>query len=398
MIRKVLPFFFCTMILLQCFFSNAQDSRTQYPSFLSNSYFNVNIGYINYPFSSAQLEPGYNVGSVKVPHVAARIVLLGHQFNKYVSAQVSYMRPVNFVQYKSINGDGRDYSVWMHFGSLTLKSQLPLSKNFSIYGEGGLGIVTRKGFEVDNKPVVKNASYGTVFLGAGFEYHLNKKWDLLLSTSYSPPREKYNQPHSIFYSAGFRYNMRPLSMQQVENNSKGDYIFPKNLLQVGYSNNVIGYGINNFVSETIPIFWGGDVQIKKGLTLRYQRNIFHTRKVFAFNIGASTSWWQSKLNKDEFFSLALSPIFQFNIIRTRPVDVYLFYSAAGPSYLSKTFIDGGETGRHFTFQDFMGMGFFVGKKKNINAEININHYSNGNIFTDNPGLKIPTTFTLGYAF
>ena len=54
----------------------AQDNRTQYPSFLANSYFNVNIGYINYPFSKAQLEPGNEVESIEVPHTAVRLVLL----------------------------------------------------------------------------------------------------------------------------------------------------------------------------------------------------------------------------------------------------------------------------------------------------------------------------------
>ena len=140
------------------------------------------------------------------------------------------------------------------------------------------------------------------------------------------------------------------------------------------------------------------VEIEKGLTLRYQRNVYHTRKVFALNIGTSISYWKSSKNKDEFYSLAVSPIFQFNVLRTKPVDFYLFYSVAGPSYLSKVDIDGSKTGRHFTFQDFMGMGFFAGKKKNINAEVNINHYSNGNIFTENAGIKIPLTFTLGYTF
>ena len=80
------------------------------------------------------------------------------------------------------------------------------------------------------------------------------------------------------------------------------------------------------------------------------------------------------------------------------MDLYIFYSVAGPSFLSKTVIDGTLTGRHFTFQDFMGMGIFAGKQRNVNAEVNINHYSNGNIFTENAGLKIPLTFTLGYAF
>jgi len=42
----------------------SQDTRTQYPGFLKNAYFNFNFGYINFPFSSEQLETGYNAESV----------------------------------------------------------------------------------------------------------------------------------------------------------------------------------------------------------------------------------------------------------------------------------------------------------------------------------------------
>ena len=61
-------------------------------------------------------------------------------------------------------------------------------------------------------------------------------------------------------------------------------------------------------------------------------------------------------------------------------------------------VDGENTGRHFTFQDFMGLGVFAGKDRKLNAEVNINHYSNGNIFPDNAGVKIPLTFMVGYTF
>jgi hypothetical protein len=30
--------------------------------------------------------------------------------------------------------------------------------------------------------------------------------------------------------------------------------------------------------------------------------------------------------------------------------------------------------------------------------VKINHYSNGNVFTDNAGVKVPLTFGFGYTF
>jgi hypothetical protein len=41
-----------------------QDTRTQYPAFLINSYFSVNVGYIEYAFSDRPLlESGFHAGS-----------------------------------------------------------------------------------------------------------------------------------------------------------------------------------------------------------------------------------------------------------------------------------------------------------------------------------------------
>ena len=37
-------------------------------------------------------------------------------------------------------------------------------------------------------------------------------------------------------------------------------------------------------------------------------------------------------------------------------DIYFNYSLAGPTFISKTTIDTNETGKQFTFRDFMGVG------------------------------------------
>jgi hypothetical protein len=55
-----------------------------------------------------------------------------------------------------------------------------------------------------------------------------------------------------------------------------------------------------------------------------------------------------------------------------------------------------QTGKHFTFHDFMGIGTYAGLKRNIYAGLRIAHYSNGNIFPQNDGVMIPLTFNLGY--
>lgn len=54
----------------------------------------------------------------------------------------------------------------MNTGSLTLATQVPLHKKFSLFAEAGLGIVTRKGFDINYVPVIKSTTYSTGFFGA----------------------------------------------------------------------------------------------------------------------------------------------------------------------------------------------------------------------------------------
>lgn len=386
-----------TTLFLRCIFVSAQDNRTQYPTGLKNAYFGVNIGYINYPFSMQQLEPGFTADAVSVPHTAVRIVLYGCPINKYLSARITYMRPVNWVQYKNVNGDRQSHSVWMNIAGLTLQGQLPISKKFSVTGEAGLAVITRNGFEINHVPVVKNANYGTGIFGGAIQYHLNKKWDLQLSTVWSPEHKKTKQPQTLFIAAGFNYNLRPLSKEKAERNARSGYRFPKQMILAGYTSNVLGYGVNDAVSKgPVPIFWGGDAHVKQGFSLSYQRNIFHARKVFAMDWGIHTGIWKSRDKKENIFTLSLNPIFRFHAIRGKSVDLFLEYSAAGPTYISRTNVDNVRIGRKFTFHDFMGMGVFAGKQKNIHAGLRIAHYSNGNIFPQNDGVKVPLTFNLGY--
>lgn len=372
----------------------------QYPPGLMNGNFGVSIGYLHYNFTGAQLEPGFTVDAIRIPPVGVRVNLIGHRFNKYLSANIHYLRPVGWVEYKNVNGDNQTHTVWMNIAGLTLKAQLPLSQKFSWYGEAGLGIITRKGFKINNNWAVKNAGYATVFLESGLRYNINKKWDLIAGLSYSPQHKKVKQPASSFYSAGFTYTMRPLSTEKLEAKRKAGYRFPHNTLQIGIATNQLGYGVNNFASKKspVPFFWGGDVELSSGVSLHYHRNIFRAKKVFSFDWGLSAGIWQTRLQQQKFFTLSAFPVLRFNVVHTQPADYYFYYSIAGPTYISKTFLDNENTGRHFTFQDLLGIGSFIGKKRHWNAELNIGHFSNGNIFPYNGGVKVPLTFCFGYNF
>ena len=166
-------------LLFVCFFlclnySSAQDKRFQLPLSLQKSYFEVNVGSIDYNFNKSQFEslPEYEFQSVEVPHTAVRLVLFGYQFNPYFSAQISYMRPVYWVNYTYTNNNSiQSTSVWMNVAGLTLKAQLPVAKKIYVFGEFGLGIITRLGgINLRNRDViVKKVNYSSYLLGGGLK-------------------------------------------------------------------------------------------------------------------------------------------------------------------------------------------------------------------------------------
>lgn len=390
---------FAFLFLLSFIPVTAQDNRGQLPSILANTYISVSTGYIGYHFTNRQMEQGFQAASVHIPHPAMRITFGIHRFNKFLSAQISYMRPVNWVLYKNVNGDLYNHSVWMNILALSLKPVVPLSGKLSAYGEAGLVNVTRNGFRVGNSIAVKSAEYISLLLGAGIQYRLGGNWDLVLSSGWSPANRSVQQPSTLVFSAGAIYNTHPLSARQVERNSKSPFIFPHHLLQVGYTSSSVGFGINKFFADgAIPVFWSGDVKIGRGVLLNYQQNVYHNRKVFSLDWGASMGYWESRKNNESFFTMSVYPLFRFTAIRSNPADIYFVYSLAGPSFISKVVIDGDNTGKNFTFQDFMGIGFYAGKARNVNAEVKIGHYSDGNLFPENNGIDFPLAFNVGYAF
>ena len=377
----------------------AQDQPAQYPRFLANSYIGVQLGYIDYPFSSSQVQPGFHAQSIQVPHLAARVFLFGHEFSKYFSAQISDMRPVYWVKYQNVNGDQGSHSVWMNVAGLTAKSRLPLTRTLSVFGEGGLGIVTRKGFAINQSPVVNDASYATLLFGGGLDYHVNDNWTLLTGVTAALGRSVDQQPRTLFLSGGFTYTVRRLPAEPVEADTTSVPVWPKNILQLGYMTDALGFGANDFVSKgAVPIFWTGLVYVANGLSVTYQRNVFHTRRFFALDWGAGVSSWKSRKKGERFYTTSVYPVFRVSVVRTNFLEFYLGYSLAGPSLITRTTIDADETGRRFTFQDFMSAGVFLGRNRRVTAEVRIAHYSNGNLFPQNAGVTIPPGFYLGSTF
>jgi Lipid A 3-O-deacylase (PagL) len=392
-------FLFSILALLLVFTGNTQDSRVQYPLLLQKAFFGIDVGGIYYPFSNKSLPQGYQAKSIQIPAAAPRLTLLGYHLNKNLSARITYMRPVQWVVFKNVNGDQLKHSVWMNVGGLTIKENIPLSSRFFVFGETGLALITRNGFHINGYPVIRDGSFSTISVGGGLEYHVNSKWDLTLYSAYSPGKANIKQPHTLFTGAGFSYNMHPLSKETIATMNNEGMFFPEQVIQFAFTTNAFGYGVNHFFAEgKVPVFWGGLAEVEQGLAVNYTRNVFHSKKTFSLDIGTSFGSWESKVKDQSFQAISIYPLMRFTFLRNRISSSYFFYSVAGPTFLSKTNIDSQNTGRHFTFRDFMGVGSYIGHHKCVNVEMNIGHFSNGNLFPNNGAVKIPLSFVLGYSF
>jgi hypothetical protein len=376
----------------------SDDTRTQYPAFMRDSFISLRIGYIGYLFTATQLEPGFQAESIDRPRPAVRLDFFGHHFTKNLSAQVTYMRPAQFVEYNNVNGKNGSHPVSNAYAGLTLSWDMPLSESVSAYLEGGYGITSRSGFLIDGKTALAPAHYGSALVGGGLSFKWTPNTDVLLGATYSPGRQSFNQPSTRMYTLGLRYNMRPVPDAEVAANRDAGFFFPTNIVRVGYSTNVLSYGVNDLFSKYVVIFWGGHVETKQGLSLEYERNVFHSKKRFSFDLGMSASVWQSNELEETFRTFSAYPLVRYFFARPESADIYFLYSIAGPTYISQYMIDGLNTGANFTFQDMMGVGGFFGKSRRLNAELTIKHFSNGNLATSNAGIKVPLTFKVGLTF
>ncbi len=379
----------------------AENNKSQIPLFIQQSTLDIGFGFIHYPFSAVQLEPGYKLHSLTLPQKGLQLSYR-YLINHYLSAQLDYMMLLPSVKYtySTLNNENETLAkpVLLNTGGLTLNPQLPIGKRWIFYTKGGVGIVSRRGIQdISGNTVLKEASYTSLMWGAGLSYQINKSIDLQINTTSIPENSKHHQPATTFFGAGVSYHPLAFTDSQLEKVKLKNRVHQKHLIQYGYTTNVAGYEINNRL-EKMYLFWGGNAQIKKGVMLNYMNSVFRAPKVLALYWGAGVSYFESNLNHEKLLAISVFPVFRFNLLYTKPLDMYIFYSIAGPSYITSNKVDGIEIGKHIIFQDNMGVGVNFGKDRHYNAEIKIGHYSNGNLFPINHGVKIPLSFNLGYAF
>ena len=392
------------------FFSQEKKiPKSQLSNFLSKSYYSVNLGGIFYPFSNDNLKTGYATETFSRNYFSGRIIFLGYKIKPNLAAQFGVMRPASWFKYDNVNNIGYDRSVWINAWSLSLKKNFNLNNKLSFYTEAGGANVSRIGFSINDEVIYDDTRFFSFIYGFGFNYKLSEKWRLALNGTFIPKSAKENQPSISQYSLGFEYHLQKKSEKEaVELSEKPAYFFPKNILQVSYGTSKIGYGVNKFLSMNtkvgnfesfgIPIFWFGELKTTQSFSLTYQRLAYKSKKVFSLDWGASVTGFQTNKSNKTVYAFSLFPVLRFYLLRRKSFDMYTNYSLIGPTYLTKSDIDGIDTGPKITYQDTMGLGFFLGEKRKYNFELRIMHYSNGNIFPKNAGVAIPIQFTFGKTF
>jgi opacity protein-like surface antigen len=382
------------LVLVSIFFfacsssSHADDSRSEIPEILQHSYLGLQGGYGNYHYEDYDLATGLQVDSSQDRHYVYRIYA-GRYFNPYLALEMSLMRPYYVLGFHRL-------PVRMSLFGLTVKPTLPLSDHFSIYGKLGPGYISRRGFRQKGIDIVKDDTILTVFTGGGLSYKLNNHWFFDINATYTLADHDKNQPPIFSVAAGGHYLMfSDKRSSQAGADNKSASVFPHHTVLIGGFNS---RWLHWEVPDDFPIFWSGDVKLKNGVTLTYQRNFFHTDKAFSLDWGLNLSRWKSDKFSEVFYGISLFPAVKFWFIRSNQIDFYVTFGIAGPTYLSQRIIDDIDTGEHFTFYDFMGLGAFIGKNKNLHVTVQVAHYSNGGLFPQNPGIRIPMTTNIGYAF
>ena len=407
LMNKKIFLFLVLFFSLNVISQEEKRQKTQFTKFLSKSYYSINFGGIFYPFSNNNLIDGYKTDTYSRNWFSGRL-LLGHKLRDDLSVQFGTMRPASWFKYDNVNNVGYERSVWINAWSLSLKKDFKLHHKTSFYAEAGIANLTRFGFSINDKEIYEDAHYASLLYGFGVQHRLSDKWRLSLNGTFLPKSAKHNQPSISQVSFGFEYHLQKLDDKVVDDFANNGHYFPNNILQVSYGTSAIGFGVNRFFGMSlkvgdfesfgIPVFWVGEVKAKHSFSLTYQRLVFRTEKIFSLDWGTSITYFQSELGKENVFAFSVFPVMRFYLLRKKGFDFYTNYSLIGPTYITKSDIDGFKSGPSITYQDTMGFGVFFGKERKYNFELRIMHYSNGNIFTSNDGVAVPLQFTFGKTF
>jgi hypothetical protein len=125
---------------------------------------------------------------------------------------------------------------------------------------------------------------------------------------------------------------------------------------------------------------------------------FGKSKRWEFRGGAGYSYlWTNVDVNSEVHVLSVFPTLRWYFKETTYFKPYL-NATAGPSIMSDNSLGYQEQGSRFLFNDFFGVGAYVGRDKLWEISWSWRHLSNALLFPPNPGFDVPFTFSVGRVF
>lgn len=100
---------------------------------------------------------------------------------------------------------------------------------------------------------------------------------------------------------------------------------------------------------------------------------------------------------DNLQIFAVAPVLRYFILSSADINPFIEISI-GPGYLSSKHYENRNFGMYFTWQDVLGVGTTFGKKNQYTMELQMIHYSNAGLNTNNSGLTTPVLLSASYHF
>lgn len=116
-----------------------------------------------------------------------------------------------------------------------------------------------------------------------------------------------------------------------------------------------------------------------------------------FDVGAGLTWLGSNEDDDAVYAFSLVPGLRFYFWNAESFRAYLM-AAAGPTYLTESYLGSMELGGYFAFNDLVGIGARFGEEGQWTATLGWRHISNAGLFRPNRGFDVPCYLLLGRAF
>ena len=326
-----------------------EDTRAQYPAFLSNSYFTLNVGSIRYLFDDRQLEPGFSgrVGRRAAPGRPASISSATTSRSTCRCRSPTCARRDSWLSTTSTatsaNTSGLDGVRRPHAG-LGDAAERPVCRRTA---RAGWGVTSRSGFEIDGRPRCRMRTLPSGLLGAGLAYHATPNIDVDLRCDLFA-RAKVASPavDAALHDRASLSTCDRCPASQVEDNRRAGFIFPGERRPAGvHDEPALATASTPSSREKFPMFWGGNVRDPSAASRSTTSATCSTPEGVRLRSRRSASYLEEQREPGSLpHAVRLSAASGSSCCAAEPADLYLAYSLAGPTFISRTVLDGRETG------------------------------------------------------